>query len=45
MWPNQQKTGDLVTFTEEILDGKLQFLCGENSAETARFHNISAPRN
>ena len=27
MWPNQQDTADLVTFTEEILNGKLHFLC------------------
>ena len=27
MWPNPQKTADLVTFTEEILTGKLHFLC------------------
>ena len=27
MWPNLQKTVDLVTFTEEILNGKLHFLC------------------
>ena len=26
MWPNHQETGDLVTFTEEILNGKLHFL-------------------
>ena len=26
MRPNPQKTADLVTFTEEILNGKLQFL-------------------
>ena len=25
MWPNPQKTADLVTFTEEILNGKLHF--------------------
>ena len=29
MWPNPQKTADLVTFTEEILNGKLDFLCSE----------------
>ena len=23
MWPNSQKTSDLVTFTEEILNGKI----------------------
>ena len=27
MWPNQQETADLVKFTEEILNGKLHFLC------------------
>ena len=27
MWPNPQETVDLVTFTEEILNGKLYFLC------------------
>ena len=27
MWSNPQKTVDLVTFTEEILNRKLQFLC------------------
>ena len=27
MWPNLQETADLVTFTEEILNGKVDFLC------------------
>ena len=27
MWPNPQFPADLVTFTVEILDGKLHFLC------------------
>ena len=27
MWQNRQETGDVVTFTEEILNGKLHFLC------------------
>ena len=27
MWPNPQETADLVTFTEEILNGKVHFLC------------------
>ena len=26
MWPNPQEPAGLVTFTEEILNGKLQFL-------------------
>ena len=25
MWPNPQETADLVTFTEEIFNGKLHF--------------------
>ena len=29
MWPNSQETVDLVTFTEEILNGKLFFLCND----------------
>ena len=28
MWPNLQETADLVTFTGEILNEKLHFLCG-----------------
>ena len=27
MWPNPEEPADLVTFTEEILNGKLHFLC------------------
>ena len=27
MWPNLQVTADLVTFKEEIVNGKLYFLC------------------
>ena len=27
MWSNLEETADLVTLTEEILNGKLQFLC------------------
>ena len=26
MWPNPHETADLVTFTEEILTGKLHFM-------------------
>ena len=29
MWLNPQFSADLVAFTEEILDGKLYFLCSE----------------
>ena len=34
MWPNPQETADLVTFTEEILNGKLHFLCSEVQENT-----------
>ena len=27
MWANPQKTADFLTFTEEILNGKLPFMC------------------
>ena len=30
MWPNPQCPADLVTFTEEILYGKLHFLCSDS---------------
>ena len=30
MWPNPQESADLVTFTEEILNKKLQFLRSVN---------------
>ena len=29
MWPNPQETADLVTFTEEVLNGNLHFLCSD----------------
>ena len=32
---NRQETADLVTFTEEILNGKLHFLCSEHLKGTA----------
>ena len=33
MLPNPQETADLVTFTEEILNGKLHFLCSARYTE------------
>ena len=33
MWPNLQFPADLVTFTEEILNEKLHFLCSDNCPE------------
>ena len=32
MWPNPQETVDLVTFTEELLNEKLHFLCSEQDS-------------
>ena len=32
MWPNLQVPTDLVTFTEEILNGKLHFWCSDASS-------------
>ena len=32
MWPNPQFPADLVTFTEEILNGRLHFLCSDPKA-------------
>ena len=32
MSPNPQETADLVTFTEEILNGKLHFLCSDKTS-------------
>ena len=29
MWPNPQEIVDLIVFTEEILNGKLHFLCSD----------------
>ena len=31
MWPNPQFPADLVTFAEEISNGKLHFLCSDYS--------------
>ena len=32
MWPNPELPADLVTLTEEILNGKLHFLCNVNAS-------------
>ena len=37
MWPNPQETVDLVTFTEEILNGKLHFLWSVKFSEKLKF--------
>ena len=36
MWPNPQETADLVTFSEEILTGKLHFLCSVDISKTTK---------
>ena len=33
MWSNPQETADLVTFTEEIFNRKLHFLCSDYQKE------------
>ena len=38
MWPNPEETANLVTFTEEILNGKLHFLCNEKFKALAKRH-------
>ena len=37
MWPNPQFTTDLVTITEEILNGKLHFLCSDTHSVRSIF--------
>ena len=49
MWPNPQKTADLVAFTEEILNGKLKFSGKETNHgltelwNTQSHHQLSFP--
>ena len=40
MSPNSQETVDLVTITEEILNGKLHFLCSDNKSSQVKFLNL-----
>ena len=43
MWPNRQEPADLVTFTEEIRNGKLHFLCsvrGEACKTSCSFQTL-----
>ena len=37
MWPNSQFPVDLVKFTEEILNGKLHFLCSATGSYNIDF--------
>ena len=42
MWTNLQFPGDLVTFTEQILNGKLTFLCSDqNKSNKIQFKNVT----
>ena len=41
MWPNPQETAALVTFTEEILKSKLDFLCSESCFKAINYFNES----
>ena len=41
MWPNPQETKDLVTFTEEIFNEKLHFLCNVTQVFYCKFCEIS----
>ena len=41
MWPNPQETAALVTFTEEILKRKLDFLCSESCFKAINYFNES----
>ena len=38
MWPNPQFPADLVTFTEEILNEKLHFLCRVSKISKVEVH-------
>ena len=38
MWPNPQLAASLVTFTEEIVNGKLHFLCSVLKITAALVH-------
>ena len=41
MWTNPQFPADLVTFTEEILNGKFHFLCSEYTRKLLFFYCFS----
>ena len=40
MRPNPQDTADFATFTEEILNAKLHFLCSDISRHTNIFNHL-----
>ena len=41
MWPSPQETVNLVTFTEEILNEKLHFLCSNTKAKNGEKFKIA----
>ena len=41
MWRNPQETADLITFIEEICNGKLHFLCTDSKKVPRRFWRIT----
>ena len=41
MWPDPQETADLVTFTVEVLNGKLHFLSSVLYKTVVKFRNTS----
>ena len=41
MWPNPQFPADLVTFTEEILNGKFYFMCRDPRVKLKRLQKVS----
>ena len=41
MGPNPQETADLITFTEEILNGKLYFLCSESFKNKLKYSQVN----
>ena len=44
MWPNPQKTENLVTFNEEFLNGKLHFLCSDTYVNSSKDINDKDPK-
>ena len=44
MWPILQESAYLVTFTEEIRNGKLHFLCSDHTDNANGIHLISDPK-
>ena len=43
MRPNLQETADLATFTEEILNGKLNMFCSVKSCYNVKYRQIFQP--